>query len=77
MNDLRPEHRRRFRRLVNVLNRLRDEVVAGDFPDACYYLANDELNLLSGPSHDDRGLTPFRDRVLDSTILHRSSGGDW
>ena len=69
-------HRRRFRRLVSELNRLREDV-AKDHPGACWYLSNDTLNLMRGPSHDDRGQHPLYDNVLDGVTLRGASGGDW
>ena len=72
-----PALRRRFLRLVAALNRLREDV-AKIHPEARYYLANDMMHLMSGPSHDDTPGEPERqDRIIESSLLHRSGGGDW
>lgn len=41
------------------------------------YLANDTLNLMSGPSHDSDGCTAHPERVRASVSIPRSGGGDW
>lgn len=40
------------------------------------YLAEDTLNLLSGPSHDD-SQTPRQDRVVEQVYIPGAGGGDW
>lgn len=72
---LRPEHARRFRRLVANLNRLRAEVEADGF-DANWYLNTNTLSLMDGDSRDEDD-APRRDRELCHAVLDQSSGGDW
>jgi hypothetical protein len=40
------------------------------------YLANDTLNLMTGPSHDDNGHSQ-QDRVKAEYSIRGASGGDW
>lgn len=60
---------------VKSLNDLFNEVKK-IYPDAEYYLANDSLHLLSGPSHDDNE-KPRQERILATSTLFNSGGGDW
>ena len=44
------------------------------------YLAEDTLNLLSGPSHDSvygGRQTPRQDRVVEQVHIPGAGGGDW
>ena len=41
-----------------------------------FYLANDTLCLMSGPSHDDGGRA-LRGNVVDSMRIPAAGGGDW
>jgi hypothetical protein len=43
------------------------------------YLAEDALNLLSGPSHDhqDGRDKPRQDRVVEQVYIPGAGGGDW
>lgn len=68
-------HANAFAKHVAALNALLERV-RRDHPDANFYLAGDDLHLLSDESHDADG-TARRDRVLASVTLHRSGGGDW
>lgn len=72
---LNPNHTRRFRRLVRELNKLREDVAAEGF-DANWYLDDDTLNLMGGPTHDDRS-KPLQENVSISATLNRSGGGGW
>lgn len=79
------EHRKRFRKAVEELNEVMEEV-REYIPKANYYLANDVLNLMVGASHDDggsvqygwsAGMQPQYQRVAEEAILWNSCGGDW
>lgn len=65
----------RFCKAVRSLNALLLEVKA-QHPEANFYLQEDELHLLSGPSHDERG-RPRPERSLVSETLRNSGGGGW
>lgn len=65
----------RFLRAVSALNRLLDEVKQ-DCPEANYYLQENVLILLSGPSHDERERA-HPEREISSATLYFSSGGGW
>lgn len=66
----------RFKRLIEGLDALLSDV-RKEYPAARYYLANDALHVLSGPSHDDPGSHARQDRSLAVVTLRRSGGGDW
>lgn len=67
------EFRHRVEQLNEWLERIRVK-----HPAANFYLANDTLNVLSGPSHDDAATPrPRQDRVMASARLKHSGGGDW
>lgn len=72
---LRPEHRKRFLRLVAQLNHLTLDV-AEYMPEVGYYLSGSTLNLMDGESHS-LAAEPQLQNVQVSAKLHRSSGGDW
>jgi hypothetical protein len=40
------------------------------------YLANDNLNLMVGPSHDQE-LISRPERIRSTVVIPRASGGDW
>jgi hypothetical protein len=40
------------------------------------YLANDTMNLMVGPSHNDNGIAQ-RDNVRASAFITGAGGGDW
>jgi hypothetical protein len=82
---LKPEHEKRFNELVAGLNALRASI-ARYFPHANYYLAEDTLHLMSGPSHGPADDEPHYgsvntdahpERSLCSRRIAHSSGGDW
>jgi hypothetical protein len=73
---IKPEDHRAFERAVAALNRLIERVRKYE-PEANYYLANDTLNLMVGPSHEGASDHPHHERVATSQLLHRSGGGDW
>jgi hypothetical protein len=66
---------RRFRRACASLNRLMDELLV-DNPQSGYYLANDNLHLMVGESHDASGF-PLQSNSVACCNLRRASGGDW
>jgi len=74
--------KRRFNRNVTALNQIIKELKE-IYPEANYYLSNDCLNVMSGPSHDDlqgrKGTfqRERQDRVLWDRTLKSSGGGDW
>ena len=76
-DQLAPEYRRRFRRLVSGLNKLIADMRSGPHPQAEYYLACDTLNLMSGPPHEGVCAVAHPERVLDCQTLDFSDGGDW
>lgn len=62
---------------VEGLNALLVQVRASfPFRDACYYLANDTLHLLTGASHDGTGVSR-PERSMANARLNHASGGDW
>lgn len=75
---LNPDHERRFHRIVRELNRLRADVEAEGF-DANWYMADDDLHLLDGPSHKSMGLREEAqgENSLVSERIVRASGGGW
>lgn len=68
-------HIREFQRCVRKLNAIMDEIHKY-CPKANYYLANDNLNLMRGPSHSDDG-GQHQENVVASELLAGSGGGDW
>lgn len=74
--DLSEPHKRRFKRLVRELNRLREDVERDGF-DANWYLDDDTLNLMDGPSHSETGQVPLRENVLIGARVVRAGGGGW
>jgi hypothetical protein len=71
----------RFRRLCHGLLELIQEIQR-DNPAASYYLADDNLHLMKGPSHgEDDGCTGTRARqdnsVEEAWLGHGAGGGDW
>lgn len=70
-----PALMRRFRRACKELNAIVKEAQKV-YPGANLYLAEDQLNLLRGPSHDARHQA-CQENVLDSVWLPGAGGGDW
>ena len=66
---------RRFRRAVAALNSAMLDLQR-DHPEACYYLANDQLHLMIGPDHTGRG-EAHPENSIDQRRLRSSGGGDW
>lgn len=46
-------------------------------PDAQYYLANENLNLMNGPSHAHPHLGIKKGEVAASVLMKCTGGGDW
>jgi hypothetical protein len=67
---------KRFRALVRDLNALLADV-RRDWPEANYYLQEDNLHILSGPSHEGWDDRPQEHRSLADETLARSGGGGW
>lgn len=78
--ELTPSELRAFKRHVKGLNTLIAQI-RQRYPEAQYYLACSmwsDLNILSGPSHDDGYHARARlDRVIESLRLDHADGGDW
>jgi hypothetical protein len=78
---LNANHVRRFERLVRELNELRADVEAEGF-DANWYLDDDTLNLMGGPTHTEDGKHALQEHALQENVLIsarllRSGGGGW
>ncbi len=68
---------RRVKRAVATLDEVRKEL-ARQHPGANWYLEDaNNLNLMSGPSHDHMSGKPRHDRVVYTFTLPCSSGGGW
>lgn len=71
------KYKRRFQKACKQLNDLVNDM-QDDGIDAQLYLANDSLNLMDGPSHDDsRAQSARYDSVIEQCTLTMASGGDW
>jgi hypothetical protein len=46
-------------------------------PEARYYLQEDSMLLMVGPSHDDEREQPLLENEADGVVLIGSSGGAW
>ena len=67
----------RFRRSVKNLNDMMDELRL-IYPNANFYLANDNLHVMKGPSHsEDLRCSPQHENSIAMANLHESGGGDW
>jgi len=76
-NRILPKHLKRFRKACSELNAVMRRIQEYE-PDANYYLQEDRLLLLVGPSHDDyRDGSPLRENEVDGVRLVGSSGGAW
>jgi len=82
---IRPEHLKRFRKACNELNAVMRRIQEYE-PEARYYLQEDMLLLMTGPSHSDIGglhphsnhrSEPLRENVADGVELVGSIGGAW
>jgi len=72
-----PAQIRRFQKLCKGLNDLMHEVCK-DTPEAGLYLANNSLNLMSGPAHDySSDCRPLQDNSVACVSIFRADGGDW
>jgi hypothetical protein len=66
----------RFEYAVEELNSIMDEL-RKDYPKANYYLDDDNLNLMKGPSHEGHSAKPKKERVICGLHLKHSGGGGW
>lgn len=60
-------------------NKLNDVIIRiREYPPAArYYLANETLNLMNGPSHAHPDLGIEKGEVAASVLMKYTSGGDW
>jgi len=72
--DIRADHIARFKRYAKQLNKLMDEMREYN-PHANFYLANDVLHLMRGPSHT--GHETHNEHSVASVIMTGADGGDW
>jgi hypothetical protein len=70
MREPTPQEIAKFKRACKAL----DELGKAGFH---LYLANDTMNLMVGPSHDDRMLTAQQHLVRESHCISGAGGGDW
>ena len=77
--ELTSKQRNKIKRAVKALNDVRRELENenGDCDVQWYLEDNDNLNLMSGNSHDGNGSASRQDRVIDTFYLESSSGGGW
>ena len=66
---------RRFRRAIRTLNDIMEELRL-EYPSACYYLANDCMHIMKGPSHDENERMQ-QGNSLESMYMPGAGGGDW
>jgi hypothetical protein len=69
------EQEKRFEKLVRGLNELLVEI-RKTHPEANYYLQEDTLHVMSGPSHDARDRAQ-QDCIMASIIVPNAGGGGW
>jgi len=67
----------RFRRAVRTLNKIRSEAEKV-YPQANYYLEEDNLHLMKGPSHDSSlNCEAQHENSIAMEYMPRSGGGGW
>ena len=76
------KQRNKIKRAIKALNDVRQELQSdnADCEIQWYLEDNDNLNLMTGESHDESGCNDgaqMRDRVIDVFYLEYSSGGGW
>jgi len=68
---------RRFRRLERTIN----DILADArkiWPEAQFYVdGTRNINLMTGPPHDDPDGTPRHDRIIETISITNIDGGDW
>lgn len=73
---IKEEHKKKFRRIVDDLNKLMLEIREYE-PESRYYLACNTLNLCNGETHVGVWAHPNYEVIEDSVILEHADGGDW
>lgn len=75
---IKPAHAKRFHKLIRELVIPLEEIRKYE-PQANYYLANDCMNLMTGPTHEDMNEDerPLYENIAEYEILYGSDGGDW
>jgi len=78
MQDIKPEHIKRFRRYARQLNKLMEEITKYN-PEANLYAEDSyNLNLMKGPTHgDDRNQSPLYENIVDCELVFMLGGGGW
>ena len=69
------EQKKRFKSICKQLNDLMGEIQE-TVPEACYYLASSNLNLMKGPDHTD-DCHALRSNSVASIRIYSLGGGDW
>lgn len=66
------------RKFINICKQLNDlmEEIQETVPEASYYLASSNLNLMKGPDHTD-DCHALRSNSVASVRIYSSGGGDW
>ena len=76
---IKPNHIKKFKKICKDLNSLISQIQKYN-PEANYYLANDWLNLMKGPSHDNSNpmrIEESHDNVVEAIRIKSADGGDW
>lgn len=79
LNSIDPNFEKRFKRLSKSLEKLLDDV-RETFPDANYYVEEDEVLLLLGDSHSDDYRNKSQKQLVASSsdaLRGQISGGGW
>ena len=78
MNDIKPEHIKKFRKLAKQLNNLMQEICEYN-PEAELYVEDSwNFNLMKWPTHDDsRAQRPQHGNVVAHELVFKSSCGGW
>jgi hypothetical protein len=72
-------HIKEFQNICKRLNSLIRKIEKYN-PEVNYYLSNDVLNLMDGPTHDDSNIMYIVDlpeNVACSVRIDKADGGDW
>ena len=78
MNEIKPEHVKRFRKLAKQLDKLMREICDYN-PEANLYIEDSwNFNLMKGPTHtNDRGQQPLHENVVAHELVFQAGGGGW
>ncbi len=78
MQEIKPEHIKKFRKLAKEMDKLMREICAYN-PEANLYIEDsNNANLMKGPSHDDsRNAMALHDNVVAHEYIYNTSGGGW